>query len=71
KIGQPSLGAGYAFGDYDKKSALTGVRQGGDNDSVAGTWQTGCVYPAIYRRKCRDEPPEFGYSLDRLEKYWQ
>ncbi len=71
EIGQPSLGAGYAFGDYNEKSALTGVRHGGDNDCVAGTGETGCVYPVMYRRKCRDEPPEFGDSLDRLEKRWQ
>ena len=43
EISEPSLGAGDAFGNNDEKPSLTGVRQRGYGDCVAGTGETGSV----------------------------
>jgi hypothetical protein len=47
EVSQPSLRTRYAFGDNHEKAAVTGMRERGYNERVAGTWQTGSVYPAI------------------------
>jgi len=47
QIGKPAFRAGNAFGDNHEKPAGAGMRERGNNDCVAGTWEAGSVYPAI------------------------
>jgi hypothetical protein len=43
QVGQPPLCTGHTFGHNHEKPAVTGMRERGYNDRVAGTWEAGRV----------------------------